>query len=661
MTNDRLLTEKQRQQKYLDRLPESFDFPLFNARRALESQRASGYRTSAAASREIVDNSIEAGADEVHVVYEKALHDNKQTVTAVAFIDNGPGMLAKMARYALSWGGGTHYDDPTFIGKFGFGLPNASINQTRKTEVYTRMDDDEPFTKATLDIDTFAEFGSQSIPEPTQSDLPAFVRNYVERYNEEVERYNRAADNQKLLRKKLDLTHGTVVVWANPDRLSFKKTATLKEHMVDDFGVVYRNLLARPEGAVNLVVEGVTVKPVDPLFLMPTGRYYLSPEEGGAQLIEDRFIPVKYYKDEIGERHLVRIENLSELDPEDKSILASGTLHIRISRLPIGFAVHKKSQRDDKKEDANRRFDIRKPRRGMSFVRAGREIETVDLFPKTDKDEAKRLGDWPLLQSYAYHWGVEANFPSDLDMVMGVTNDKQGVRPIEDFWRVLNEAGIAASLQRENRWQMDQRERKIPVPPPPNIPSAAEQSAKDADSADGTGSPNVPDEQKPVAVKGLEEEVTKQAAVSDKTVDEVRKALEAEARRRPYRIEYYSSEDGPFYKPEWIGEQIVIRVNQAHPFYQVLYGDLLRLPGGARAKEAVDLLLITLGRAELTSDEEMRLWYETQRKKRWSPFLETSMSSLRQRFQTPEDLVDNSEEDVVVSAPDLFTTAAAIA
>ena len=637
LTSDRLLTEKQRQQKYLDLLPENFDFPLFNARRALESQRASGYRTSAAASREIVDNSIEAGADEIHIVFENALYDGKKTVTAVAFIDNGPGMLANMARYALSWGGGTHYDDPAFIGKFGFGLPNASINQTRKTEVYTRMNGDEPFTKATLDIDTFAEFGAQSIPKPEQDDLPAFVQNYIN--------FN-----------GLDLNHGTVVIWVNPDRLSFKKTATLREHLLDDFGVVYRNLLVRPEGAVNLIVDGAAVKPVDPLFLMPTGRYYKSPEDGGAQLIEERFIPVKYYKDEIGERHLVKIENLSELDPEDKNILASGTLHIRISRLPVGFAVFKKSNREDKKDDSNRRFDIRKPRRGMSFVRAGREIETVDLFPKTDKEEAKRLGDWPTLQTYAYHWGVETNFPSDLDMVMGVTNDKQGVRPIEDFWRVLNETGVAADLRRENEWQRDERERKIPTPPIPDAPSAAEQSAKDADSASGTDSPNVPEEQKPAAVKGLEEEATKRAAVSDKTIDEVRKALETEARRRPYRIEYYSSEDGPFYKPMWVGGQIVIYVNQSHPFYQVLYGDLLRLRGGARAKQAVDLLLITLGRAELTSDEEMRLWYETQRKKRWSPFLETSMSSLRQRLETPEDLVDNNEEDVVTTVPDLFTT-----
>ena len=73
----------------------------------------------------------------------------------------------------------------------------------------------------------------------------------------------------------------------------------------------------------------------------------------------------------------------------------------------------------------------------MSFVRSGRELQTVDVFPRSPHDVASGLGDWPLLQAYAYHWGVEVRFRPDLDEAFGITNDKQGVRPIEDFWRVL--------------------------------------------------------------------------------------------------------------------------------------------------------------------------------------------------------------------------------
>src|SRR5262249_52403440 len=123
---DRLLTEVERQQKYLARLPDKYTYPLFNARQALESQRRSGYRSTASAAREIVDNALEAGAKRVDIIFERPkqlkARERKESISAVAFIDNGAGMLPQMARYALSWGSGTHFDDPDFIGKFGFGL-----------------------------------------------------------------------------------------------------------------------------------------------------------------------------------------------------------------------------------------------------------------------------------------------------------------------------------------------------------------------------------------------------------------------------------------------------------------------------------------------------------------------------------------------------------
>src|SRR6267154_2294906 len=196
--DDRLLTEVERQKKYLSELPEDFQFPLFNSARAVESQRQSGYRTTASAAREIIDNAIEAGAKRIHVIFDHpAERKNKQrrdAVSAVAFIDDGSGMLPKMARYSLSWGGGTHFDEPDFIGRFGFGLPNASINQTRRVEVYTRIAGSKRYTKAWLDINNVAGYSVQQIPGTEESELPQFVQEYLKREN-------------------WDLDHGTVVVW----------------------------------------------------------------------------------------------------------------------------------------------------------------------------------------------------------------------------------------------------------------------------------------------------------------------------------------------------------------------------------------------------------------------------------------------------------------
>ena len=44
-----LMSEIQRQEKYLSELPKDFKYPLFNTKRALESQRQNGYRNTAVA------------------------------------------------------------------------------------------------------------------------------------------------------------------------------------------------------------------------------------------------------------------------------------------------------------------------------------------------------------------------------------------------------------------------------------------------------------------------------------------------------------------------------------------------------------------------------------------------------------------------------------
>src|SRR6185437_5837297 len=187
MGANKLLSELERQDKYLAQLPREFTYPLFNSRKALESQRQSGYRNTAAAAREIVDNAVEAHADRIDIVFDRPgsssrkSGERKHSVQAVAFIDNGSGMRPDMARLALSWGGGTHFDEHDFIGKFGFGLPNASINQARRVEVYTRTGPDQAITMAWLDIDEYDGEGAlQSISAPITAGLPKFVADYIE-------------------------------------------------------------------------------------------------------------------------------------------------------------------------------------------------------------------------------------------------------------------------------------------------------------------------------------------------------------------------------------------------------------------------------------------------------------------------------------------------
>ena len=140
------------------------------------------------------------------------------------------------------------------------------------------------------------------------------------------------------------------------------------------------------------------------------------------------------------------------------------------------------------------------------------------------------------------------------------------------------------------------------------------------------------------AKRQLEIEALQLAEKTNQSIEEAREALEKAVGNWQYLVDFFDSEDGPFYKPEWVGSRVVVRINQKHPFFDVLYKGLLKLPGGSQAKEAVDLLLITLGRAELTADEEeLTVWYETQRKRNWSPFLESTLKILDQRLRRTEE------------------------
>lgn len=477
-----------------------------------------------------------------------------------------------------------------------------------------------------------------TIGEPCEATLPEFVQSYLDR-------------------NSLPFEHGTVVVWMEPDRLSYKTPQLMKEHLLDDFGVTYRYLL----GDVELYVDKTRVVAVDPLFLTPYARLYVPPEEGGAEQSAIYNIAVKYARDpETGILGLSMITDPSEIDPSDPDLEACGAITVRVARFPYGFA-EAPATGQKATTDANKRFEIRKTRRGMSFVRAGREIETVDVFPKSIKDQSKGLGNWPLLQSYAYHWGVEVKFDPDLDEVFGITNDKQTVRPVEDLWRVLASAKLDQQLGREQAHQRkirrEEKERQRRLKAASGVePSVAEAAAAAADAMIGQR-PIVPEREKPAVRKQFEKEVAARSKIDASSVDAARKALEEEAKRRPYVVDFYDEPRGPFFKPEWRnGTQVAVMINRDHAFFQALYSPLFHLSGGEQAKEALDVLLIALARAELAVEhDETADWYLTQRERRWSEFLTDAYRSLQQKLEpineeTAEaDASDERDEDMEIA------------
>ena len=94
--------------------------------RFIHATRDSGYRGTASAVAELLDNSLQAGATRIHVAIASASTDDSLTL---AVLDNGCGIDAATLGQALRFGGSTRFNDRRGLGAYGMGLPNSWLSQ----------------------------------------------------------------------------------------------------------------------------------------------------------------------------------------------------------------------------------------------------------------------------------------------------------------------------------------------------------------------------------------------------------------------------------------------------------------------------------------------------------------------------------------------------
>ena len=130
------------------------DFNLFQGKKFIESMRSSGYKDTSYAVAEIVDNSIDAEATHVEIICKETLNHstNRHTLEQIAVLDDGHGMSAFELRSALLFGDGTRGSHPKDIGKYGMGLPNSSLSQCKRVEVYSWQNSSTP-SYSLIDVD----------------------------------------------------------------------------------------------------------------------------------------------------------------------------------------------------------------------------------------------------------------------------------------------------------------------------------------------------------------------------------------------------------------------------------------------------------------------------------------------------------------------------
>ena len=97
--------------------------------------RDTGYRDIASALAELVDNSVQAAATKILIAVDESRPATRSGFT-VSVLDNGSGMAADTLRAALRFGGTNRFGSREGIGRFGMGLPNSSVSQARRLDVY---------------------------------------------------------------------------------------------------------------------------------------------------------------------------------------------------------------------------------------------------------------------------------------------------------------------------------------------------------------------------------------------------------------------------------------------------------------------------------------------------------------------------------------------
>ena len=185
------------------------------------SKQDNGYKNTVSAISEVIDNSIQANATIVDVVIVRNTTRSKNEIDELLIIDNGDGMNEEVFDKALMMSSGTRGTAKSGLGKYGQGLPNASISQTKRVEVYTYQNNNILFNH--IDLDEIYESGEAYLPDAesvSKIDIPLFKKGKI----------------------KANKT-GTIVRWCNPNKIRPKTAKVLSEHIEMLAGRIFRYFL----------------------------------------------------------------------------------------------------------------------------------------------------------------------------------------------------------------------------------------------------------------------------------------------------------------------------------------------------------------------------------------------------------------------------------
>ena len=570
---------------------------------AVKAMRDNGYKNAAYAVAELMDNSIQAKANLVELLCADeevfAEQRTRRRMSQVAVLDNGNGMDATTLQRALQFGNGywAEAEQHEGMGRFGMGLPSASVSQCRKVEVWSWQGNPDDALYSHIDLEEIEKGRMSEVPTPEPTPIPDLWREASA---------SGFADS------------GTLVVWSEIDRCLWRTSKALIDNSEELIGRMYRYWIDRGEVRIRLasfllndpttMQSDVEARPNDPLYLM---EHTSCPEPFADKPMFRPFPSPEAY--EVTMKVRFRDE-----DHEVKIRLSMATEEARADDPEDG------REAGSRPHGAHARRNI-----GVSVVRAGRELELDQGW--TSPSEARER--W---------WGVEVSFEPGLDDLFGVSNNKQFARNFAEAARL-----DAGALAKEHGGSITQaklalQEEGDPIAPlldvvwyiDRNIRTMRQQIIKQAKGRRHQRHQGKSSEERATeAVRRRQEEGHAGRSDADESKDsEERKkeltdqfeqdgldskhATELAAKTidsgLKYRMEAGPLEAGAFFSVQLRGGVILVTLNSDHPAYELLLGaqDPSDLPDEVEqlkaklraAQEGLEMMLFAWARYE---DEQM--------------------------------------------------------
>ena len=379
--------------------------------RYLEAQRASGYKNSAMALAELVDNSFDAEAKNVEILFITKSHRGRPQVHEILVADDGKGMDREAAEGCLGFGvsedDDAHIKNQKRIGKFGVGLSQASQSQCRRFEIYSWQNNKSHHQYFDYDCEKFiASFQNNEFLPVQEKEAPSEYISNINDYNAES---------------------GCIVRWSNCDRLSHITAEANIAHCNKILGRIYRYKIESGDYKISFTIlrrneDGSLVKQgsskiataFDPLFLMQK----TTTAQEIYKASNDNSVSAESY------RKFVISESESKPTSEKRSEMCfmgsfkyqEKDYKYKVLTTTAQIGITKPGIRNGGNTDVGKVYLQKSNLGNIYFVRGGREIDCGhfgDFYTKTAPE-----------MRFA---SLEIQFDNDMDELFGVSNSKQGV------------------------------------------------------------------------------------------------------------------------------------------------------------------------------------------------------------------------------------------